>query len=140
MRTVRVLPAGAAPTSRVTESVPTAAAMSEAPVKTREMASPGFHQALAAHRAVMPGRRVDPGIAEAPERQTRAMRELSARAFPETGSDDQTAPIEVARLQRRREADAARAAALRRARAERAGREAGTVAAVPGSAALRSTA
>ncbi|MFD8765082.1 hypothetical protein [Streptomyces mirabilis] len=109
-------------------------------MKTREMASPGFRQALAAHRAVTPGRRVDPGIAEAVERQTRAMRELSARAFPEAGSDDQPASIAVARLQRRREADATRVAALRRARAERAGRDSGTGVAVPGSAALRSTA
>jgi hypothetical protein len=70
--------------------------------------------ALAAHQAATPARRVDPGIARAVERQSRAMRELSARAFPkaEAGSGDQPAPIEVACVQRRREADATSAAAL----------------------------
>ncbi|MFJ3310784.1 hypothetical protein ACIPSA_49190 [Streptomyces sp. NPDC086549] len=88
------------------------------------MASEGYHQALAAHQAVAPARRVDPGIAKAVERQTRAMRELSRRAFPhpETSSQEQPAPIEQARLQRRREAESTRALALRRARAERAAR------------------
>jgi hypothetical protein len=105
------------------------------------MASEGFCQALAAHQAVAPAQRLDPGIAEAVERQTRAMRELSRRAFPEleVSSDDQPAPIEAARVQRRREAEATRAAALRRARAERA-RQSGTAAAAPGSASLRPTA
>ncbi|WP_323138100.1 MULTISPECIES: hypothetical protein [unclassified Streptomyces] len=55
----------------------------KAPVKTRETASPRFHQALAAHQAAAPAQRVDPGIAEAGERQTKAMRELSRLAFPE---------------------------------------------------------
>jgi hypothetical protein len=88
------------------------------------MASEGYRQALAAHQAVAPARRVDPGIAEAVERQTRAMRELSRRAFPEpeVSSQEQPAPIEVVRIQRRREANATHAAALRRARAEREGR------------------
>ena len=81
-------------------------------------------------------------VAEAVERQNRAMREFSRRAFPEPEvvPDDAPAPIEVARLQRRREADTAHAAALRRAPEERAGREAGTAAAVPRSATLRPTA
>lgn len=122
VRGVRVLAVGAAPAPRVMEPVPAAA--TEAPVKTRDMASPGYQQALAAHQAVAPARRVDPGIAEAMERQTKAMRELSRRAFPEpeASSDDQPASIEVARIQRRREADATYALALRRARAERAQR------------------
>lgn len=89
-----------------------------------------------------PPGRVDPGIAEAVEPQTRAMRELSRRAFPEpeVSSDDQPAPIEAGRFLRRREAEATRALALRRARAERAARQAGTAAAVPQSADLRATA
>ncbi|MFE6023350.1 hypothetical protein ACFQ6O_43900 [Streptomyces sp. NPDC056441] len=57
------------------------------------------------------------------ERQTAAMRELSRRAFPELDvvPDDAPAPIEQARAQRRRQAAATEAAALRRAHAERAG-------------------
>ncbi|MBB1242721.1 DUF721 domain-containing protein [Streptomyces durbertensis] len=123
VRTVRVLAVGsAAPTPRQVVTAPTAAAPPEALVKTRDMASPGFHQALAAHQAVVPPSRVDPSIAEAVERQTAAMRALSLRAFPEPEqvADDQPAPIEQARIERRRQADLSHAAALRRARAERA--------------------
>ncbi|MFH9663585.1 hypothetical protein ACH4NF_35495 [Streptomyces sp. NPDC017248] len=65
----------------------------------------------------------DLGIAEAVERQTAAMRELSHQAFPEPDvvPDDAPAPIEQARAQRRRQAAATEAAALRRARAEKVG-------------------
>lgn len=124
VRTVRVLAAGTAPAPRAAEPSPQTAVAPQAPVKTRDAASPGYQQALAAHLAVAPARRVDPGIAEAVERQTRAMRELSRRAFPESeaSSDDQLAPIEAARIQRRREAESTHALALRRARAERAQR------------------
>lgn len=120
VRTIRVLAVCAAPAARTAEPAPAAAP--EAPVKTRETASPGYREALAAHQAVAPARRVDPSIAEAVERQTKAMRALSLRAFPEQDgvSGNEPAPIEVARVQRRREAEASRAVALRRARAERA--------------------
>ncbi|OIJ95392.1 DciA family protein [Streptomyces colonosanans] len=124
VRGVRVLPVGApAPAPREAVAAPAAAAGPETPVETREMASPGFHRALAAHQAVAPVQRVDPGITEAIERQSRAMRDLSRRAFPETDvvPDEAPAPVEQARAERRREADASHAAALRRARAERAG-------------------
>ncbi|MGW1171999.1 DciA family protein [Streptomyces sp. NPDC002550] len=121
VRTVRVLPVGAAPGPRTTQSAPAAAP--EVPVKTREMASEGFRQALAAHQAARPEQHVDTAIARAAEEQTRALRKLSARAFPEApASDDQPAPIEAARVQRRREAEAAHALALRRARKDRAER------------------
>ncbi|MFG3499306.1 DciA family protein [Streptomyces sp. NPDC047928] len=128
VRTVRVLAAGAtAPAPRETATAPTPAAAPEMPVKTREKASPGYHQALAAHQAVTPARRVDPAISEAVERQTRAMRELSRRAFPDPEPDPDGGPsqLETARAQRRREADASHAAALRMARQERAARAAG---------------
>jgi hypothetical protein len=94
------------------------------PVKTRELASEGYRQALAAHQSVAPARGVDPAIAEAVERQERAMRELRRRAFPE--AEAAPAPFEDARVQRRRQAAATEAAALRRARAERAARQDGT--------------
>jgi hypothetical protein len=53
--------------------------------------------------------------------------------------DDASASIEAGRAQRRQSA-ATEAAALRRAKVERIAREAGTAAAVPQSAALRTTA
>ncbi|MFH8692630.1 hypothetical protein ACH4EC_37975 [Streptomyces anulatus] len=83
----------------------------------------GYRLAVEAHRAAARPFRVDPGIAQAVERQTTAMRELSRRAFPEPDvvADDAPAPIEQARVQRRRQAAATEAAALRRACAERAG-------------------
>ncbi|MCC9707293.1 DciA family protein [Streptomyces sp. MNU76] len=87
-------------------------------VHTRETASDGYHQALAASQAARPERHVDPAIAEAIEAQTRALRELSRRAFPDPDPDS----IENTRAKRRREAKATHAQALRRARAERAQR------------------
>ncbi|MEV8606024.1 DciA family protein [Streptomyces griseoviridis] len=123
VRTVRVLAVGGLPSLEAAAAPKAAAAAPEAQVKTRDMAAPGFHQALAAHQSAVPARRVDPGITAAVERQTRVMRELSRRAFPDTDvvPDDAPAPIEQARAQRRRQAAATEAAALRRARAERAG-------------------
>ncbi|MEV5242946.1 DciA family protein [Streptomyces cinnamoneus] len=120
VRTIRVLPTGSVPSPHPAEPVPAAAAAPEAPVKTHETASPGFHQALAAHRAATPARRVDPGIAEAVERQTKAMRELSRRAFPDPEPDGGPTALEDARALRRRQAAATEAAAFRRARAQRA--------------------
>ncbi|WP_019074364.1 DciA family protein [Streptomyces hokutonensis] len=136
VRTIRVLPAGAAPR---THPAPEAAATPGAPVKTRETASAGYHQALAAHQSAAPPSRIDPGIAEAVDRQTRRMRELSRRAFPEPPDDAPTA-IETARAERRRQAAATEAAARRRARQERADRQSGTSADAPESTSLRTTA
>lgn len=124
VRSIRVLPVGATTEHRTTQSAPATAAPSpEVPVKTREM-SEGFRQALAAHQETRPKQHVDAAIAQAAERQIRALRELSARAFPEAAatSDDQPALIEAVRGQRRHEAAATHALALRRARAERAQR------------------
>ncbi|WP_086796971.1 DciA family protein [Streptomyces caniscabiei] len=86
------------------------------PVHTRETASDGYHQALAAHQAARPERHVDPAIAEAIESQTRALREQSRRAFPDPD------PVEIAQAERRRDAKIRDAQVLRRARAERAQR------------------
>ncbi|MFB7852423.1 hypothetical protein ACFC34_36155 [Streptomyces sp. NPDC056053] len=80
------------------------------------------------NRGAPPGRSAVPGIAQAVERQNRAMRELSHRAFPEPPAvpDGVSAPIEqAARMQRRRQAAATEAAVLRRARAQRAARTQG---------------
>ncbi|MEU6009551.1 DciA family protein [Streptomyces sp. NPDC047453] len=120
VRTVRVLAAGSAPAPRAAEPSPAATAVPEASVKTRDTASLGYRQALAAHQAAAPARRVDPGIAEAVERQTRAMRELSRRAFPEQDPDGGAALLEETRTKGRRAAEASHSRALRRAQAERA--------------------
>ncbi|UUY52382.1 DciA family protein (plasmid) [Streptomyces yangpuensis] len=83
----------------------------------------GYRRAIEAYRQAVPPSQVDRAIAEAVERQTKEMRELSHWAFPEPDVvlDDALAPIEQARTERRRRAAATEAAALRRARAERAG-------------------
>lgn len=108
----------------------------------RSVPSDGYRRALAAHQEAAPPRRVDPAIAEAAARQTKAMRALSLRAFPDSEGlpADEPASIDTARVWRRPEADSSHAAALRRARAERAERQPETAAAVKESAALRSTA
>jgi hypothetical protein len=106
---------------------PTTAAAAPAPQPTapveRRTPPDGYRRAIEAHRQAARTSGVDPAIAEAVERQTAAMRELSRRAFPEPDvvADDAPATIEQVRLQRRRQAAATEAAALRRARAERAG-------------------
>lgn len=122
VRTIRVLAVGGSPVPRTTEPAPAVAAEPEAPVKTGDLVSEGYRQALAAHQSAAPSSRVDLGIAEAVERQTAAMRALSAQAFPETVPADQPAPLGAARVQRRKESELTRLAALRRARRERAGR------------------
>jgi hypothetical protein len=103
---------------------PTRPTVSAAPVQRRTPPD-GYRRAIEAHRQAARPSRVDPAIAEAVERQTAAMRELSRRAFPEPDvvPDDAPASIEVSRAQRRRQAAATEAAALRRARAEKAGRQ-----------------
>ncbi|WP_051820128.1 DciA family protein [Streptomyces sp. NRRL S-920] len=143
---LRILPPGAAPVpAPAADAAPAdpAPAAPTGPAKTRETASEGYRRALAAHQEAAPPRRVDPGIAEAAQRQTAAMRELSRRAFPETDvvvPEDAPVPIEQARAERRRQADASHAAAVRRARAERAACQAGTTAAMPQPRELRTTA
>ncbi|MFJ4007752.1 DUF721 domain-containing protein [Streptomyces sp. NPDC090023] len=144
VRALHVLaPARTATITAAAAPAPAPAAPDLPTVPVERRPSPdGYRRAIEAHRQAAPPCRVDQGIAEAVERQTRAMRELSRRAFPEPedAADDAPAPIERARAQRRRQAAATEAAALRRARAERAAREAGTATAVPQSAALRTTA
>jgi len=122
VRALKILAPGTVPVSEPADSEPGPAAAPAGPVRTRETASDGYRRALAAHQEVAPPRRVDPAIADAVERQTAAMRALSARAFPEADApDEQPAPIEAVRAQRRQESEKTRLAALRRARRERAG-------------------
>ncbi|MFE5717893.1 hypothetical protein [Streptomyces erythrochromogenes] len=120
----------------ITAAAPAGPALPAVPVERRPPPD-GYRRAIEAHRQAAPPSRVDPCIAEAVERQAAAMRELSRRAFPDpdVAADDEPAPIEQARAQRRRQADVSHAAALRRARAERTTRETRTAAAVPQSSA-----
>ncbi|WP_414170898.1 DUF721 domain-containing protein (plasmid) [Streptoverticillium reticulum] len=123
-------PMKAGPTTAAADSAPQSTAP-DAPVERRPPPE-GYRRAIEAHRQAARTSRVDPAIADAVERQTAAMRELSRWAFPEPDvvADDAPAPIEQVRLQRRRQAAATEAAALRRARAERAG---ATAPSAPGS-------
>ncbi|MFL9658712.1 DUF721 domain-containing protein [Streptomyces sp. PB17] len=129
IRTVHVLapaPAKAGPVTAAAAPAP----QPTLPVVPGERRTPpeGYRRAIEAHRQTARPSLADPAIAEAVERQTAAMRELSRRAFPEPDAvaDDAPAPMEQARAQRRRQASATEAAALRRARQERAAREVGT--------------
>ncbi|WP_318209686.1 hypothetical protein [Streptomyces sp. SJL17-1] len=106
-------------------------------MKTRESASAGYHRALAAYRAVAPPHQEDPTLAAAVVRQERVRRELAATAFPDVEQDQEDevpTSLEDVRAQQRQAAEAVRAAAIRRARAEPAG-QAGTTS----SPALRQT-
>ncbi|MGW5070203.1 DciA family protein [Streptomyces cyaneofuscatus] len=120
-------PVRTGPTTAAAIPAPAAPDVPAVPVERRPPPD-GYHRAIEAHRQAVPPSRVDPGIAEAVERQTKAMRELSRRAFPEpdVAAADAPAPIDQARLQRRHQAAVTEAAALRRARAEKAGREVAT--------------
>ncbi|WP_234433568.1 hypothetical protein [Streptomyces rimosus] len=110
-------------TGPATTAAAAAPALPAVPVERRPPPD-GYRRAIEAHRQAAPPSRVDPGIAEAMERQNQAMRELSRRAFsePDVVPDDVTAPIEQARLECRRQAAATEAAALRRARVALPGR------------------
>lgn len=107
-------PEPASPNSPQTPAAPT-------PARTRQDAPAGYHQALAANRAHKRSNedRLAPAVQAAIERQVEAMRALSRCAFPETAPEEAT-PIQAAHEQRRRRDAATEAAALHRARAEKA--------------------
>ncbi|MFD5557682.1 hypothetical protein ACFWIA_28060, partial [Streptomyces sp. NPDC127068] len=72
----------------------------------------GYRRAIEAHRQSARTSRVDPVIAAAVERQTKAMRELSLQAFPEPDpvTGNAPAPIEQARAGGRHQDDASHTA------------------------------
>ncbi|MGK3110613.1 DciA family protein [Streptomyces sp. WAC05858] len=119
VRSIRVLAAGAPAPPASGSSSASSPPMPEAPVRTRETASPGYQLALAAHQASRPERVLNPRTAAAIEQQNAGslMRE-PAEAF-----GDGQAAIEELRAKAARAAapDSSRVRALRRARAERAG-------------------
>ena len=142
VRALRILAPGSVAVPDLDDGASQSAAAPLWPAKTRESACEGYRRALAAHQSAAHPSRVDPYIEQAVERQTKAMRELSACAFPEPESDPDGEPASIAavRVQRHRESEAARALALRRARAERAAQQDGTSAAAAEPAPLRTTA
>ncbi|MFE1271281.1 DciA family protein [Streptomyces sp. NPDC058758] len=124
VKALRVLPPGAvdtAPPPAADRPAPGAAAVPAGPVKTRETASAGYRLALEAHRAAAPEPFSDPAAERVAERQIQAMRERSLLDFPEPAEDE---PVSLeTELLRRHRAALTQAAALRRARAERAARQ-----------------
>ncbi|MEU6053133.1 hypothetical protein ABZ829_22200 [Streptomyces xanthochromogenes] len=125
VRAVRVL----APASVKTDPATAAATSTTRPAPPvvpadRRPPPEGYRRAIEAHRKAFRPSQLDPAIAAAMERQTAAMRELSRRAFPapESVPAATPTPIDQARVQHRREAGAIEAAALRRAREEKADR------------------
>ncbi|GHD76249.1 hypothetical protein GCM10010317_092310 [Streptomyces mirabilis] len=121
VRGLRILAPGSVPAPELAD-VPSAFAAA-VPVKTRETASDGYRRALEAYLRTAQPHREDPAIAEAVERKTRALRELSDRAFGDeqrAAAASEATPIEDAQAERRRTAAAAHAMAVCRAREERA--------------------
>ncbi len=123
----------AGPATAAADAAPLA--VPAAPVQRRPPPD-GYRCAIEVHRQPVRPSGVGPAIAEAMGRQTAVMRELSHRAFPEPDivADNVPASVEATRARRRHQAAVARAAALLRARQERAARECGAPADV-----LRST-
>ncbi|MER5696105.1 DciA family protein [Streptomyces mirabilis] len=123
VRGLRILAPGSVPATELADFTSISAAASTVPVRTRETASDGYRRALEAHSRTAPPHREDPAIAEAVERQTRALRELSERAFgveQRAAAASRATPIEDAQAERRRTAAAVHAMAVCRAREERA--------------------
>ncbi|MFJ8848544.1 DciA family protein [Streptomyces cyaneofuscatus] len=136
VRTVRVLPAGtgtAGPPTRPA-SPAQAPAAPEAPVKTRQMASDGFHQAITAHRATWSEaqRRPSPEVQAAIERQIREQAREPEEAFVDGRQAVEELRAKAAAQQQIRPSDASRARALQRLAAERTGLATITPAAAPG--------
>ncbi|GGW87294.1 hypothetical protein GCM10010350_84480 [Streptomyces galilaeus] len=71
----RILAPGSIPAPEPDDTAPTGPDVTAGPAKTREAACDGYHRALTTHREAAPPSRIDLEIAEAVERQNRAMRE-----------------------------------------------------------------
>ncbi|MGY3341063.1 putative nucleic acid-binding Zn ribbon protein [Streptomyces filamentosus] len=126
VRALRVLPPGAVdttpPPAAADRPAFSAAAAPGGPVKTRETASPGYRRALKAHRAAAPKPLSETAAEGIPEHQVSVVRERSLPDFPEPAEDEPVSTEEV-ELRRRHQAALTHAAALHRARADRAARQ-----------------
>ncbi|MEV0449820.1 DUF721 domain-containing protein [Streptomyces sp. NPDC050600] len=127
VRTIRVRQPGPLPAKPALVPAPRSASRHAGPVRTRETASAGFRHALAAHHAAYTPAEQDPALAAAAARQEQVRRDHAERVFPGCDHDQEDgipALLDDERAQRRQEAESARAVAILRARAERAGRSA----------------
>lgn len=119
VHSLKILPTGAV-TPTHTEAVPEPEKPREpAPVRTRETASPGYREALAAaldHRPGPPP--INPYIEEARQRQIAALR---ANRQPEAEHRDAVWEVDRLKAAQARDDDASRRAAIARARHERTG-------------------
>ncbi|WP_372412756.1 DUF721 domain-containing protein [Streptomyces luteireticuli] len=111
VRAIRVLAPGAVPQPVPQPSRPAAPTAAPA-VKTRQDASPGYHQALAALHESTPQRTADPAVQAAVQRQNRSLPREPEYAFARDLALRQARPSSTA-------VDDTRARALARARAER---------------------
>jgi predicted nucleic acid-binding Zn ribbon protein len=124
VRSIRVLPPGTHTSVTAADVSPAVIPEPAGPVRTREDASDGYHQALAALQAgkAEQGDRLAPAVRAAIERQNQVLRER--RGAEEAFGDGQAALEELrAKAEARSTSpDHARARALQRLAAERAGR------------------
>ncbi|MEU4180975.1 DciA family protein [Streptomyces sp. NPDC026589] len=125
VRTIRVLPPGTAPADRSprpASPVP-APVTPEAPVKTRETAADGYHQALTAHRATWNTTRqhTNPKVQAAAQRQLRDRIREPEEHFSDGRQALEELQTKAAAQQQVRYSSAARTRALQRLAAERAG-------------------
>jgi hypothetical protein len=126
VRALHILPPAAAtvgPTTAAADTAADAAAEPAGPVRTREDASNGYRQALAAHQAAKAeqGDRLTPAVRTAIERQDQVLR--GCREAEEVFADGQTALEELrTKAARSTSQDHARPRALQRLAAERASR------------------
>lgn len=122
VRAIRVLSVGTV-TARGQETPDgsSATAAPQAPVHTREAASPGYRQAFEAHQAAKPGvAPTSPYVAEAIDRQNRVLADRRNRE-PETAFADAVAELERLTAPAVDRSEAVRRAAIARKRLEQAG-------------------
>jgi hypothetical protein len=121
VQTIRVLPPGAGADRPAPVDTNPTQVVPEAPVRTRETASPGYRAALeASHANRRDHQPTDPYVLEAIQRQ-----EAALRANRQAETEHRDAEWELDRLTRQQanRDEAVRRAAIARARDERAGRE-----------------
>lgn len=122
VKSIRVLPVGnLTATARTAATDAPSAAAPAAPVRTRETASPGYHQALAAITDHEPQRTVPPAVVAAIAASDAALADPARREPPERFTDAVAAHEALTAGQPVDRADAVLQAARERALAEKAG-------------------
>ncbi|MEW1761567.1 DciA family protein [Streptomyces cyaneofuscatus] len=125
VRTIRVLPPGTAPADRPVRYVPPVPALTvpQAPARAPEVATDGYREAIAAHRATWNTTRqhTNPKVRAAAERQLRERIREPEENFADGRQAIEELRAKAAAQQRVRSSDVSRARALQRLAAERAG-------------------